>query len=535
MTLTRRRLLGVLGGAGAAGIVGVPLLSGLSGSTSTGELLPSRLPLPKPFTLPFRTPPVLAPVRADATGDHYEIVQRAAVVEILPGVRTEIWGYNGIFPGPTIRSTRGRPVTVRHRNDLPVPVVVHLHGGHTPPEHDGYPTDLLLPYGRPGHRHDMAAGFSYGSREYRYPMAQPDATLWYHDHRMDFTGPSVWRGLAGFHLVDDPAERVLGLPDGDRELPIMITDRSFEATGALRYPSLDPTLQVTPGVRDPYGSGVLGDVILVNGVPWPVAEVPAVRHRLRLLNASNARRYRLTLDPAPAGAAALVQIGADAGLLDQPVAHDAIELAPAERFDVIVDFGRYRPGAVVTLRNEFGDRTTAPVMRFRVTGTATDDSRIPERLTAAPAASAVTTRDMHFRHDTVDGMPGWTINGERFGPDSSAARPKLGTTEIWRLSSDFHHPCPPAPGPVPDPDPGHRRPGAVRPRTQGHHRPAPRRTGEHPRHVRRLRRAVRGPLPQPRTRGHGHDGQLHHGRVTGLPVTAAGRPRGRRRPGCRRS
>jgi spore coat protein A, manganese oxidase len=72
--------------------------------------------------------------------------------------------------------------------------------------------------------------------------------------------------------------------------------------------------------------------------------VAAVRYRLRLLNASNARRYRLEFDPPPPGGPAFAQIGTDGGLLEAPIRHDAIEIAPAQRFDVIVDFGRYRPG-----------------------------------------------------------------------------------------------------------------------------------------------------------------------------------------------
>ncbi|MBU2667295.1 multicopper oxidase domain-containing protein [Actinoplanes bogorensis] len=425
--LTRRRLLAGLGGGIGAAVIGVPLLTGLHGSTSAGSLLPSRRPLPNPFMLPFRVPPVLEPIRRDRTGDHYQIVQRAATAEMLPGVRTGIWAYEGRFPGPTIRSPRGRRTIVSHRNDLPVPTVVHLHGGHTPAVDDGFPTDLIPPGGR---------------RTYTYPLRQPAATLWYHDHRMDFTGPAVWRGLAGFHLITDPDEDRLGLPAADRDLPIMITDRSFDTDGSLLYPSLDPMLHHMAGVREPYGSGVLGDVVLVNGSAWPVAPVPAVRHRLRLLNASNARRYRLALDPPPPGGGGLVQIGADNGLLGAPITHDAIEIAPAERFDVIVDFGRYRPGTQVRLINTFGDRTTTPVMRFDITHTAPDDSRIPDALAPAapPTPPPTVTRDLRLRHDTVNGMPGWTINGIPFDPRRPALTAQLGTTEIWRISSDFHHP-----------------------------------------------------------------------------------------------
>src|SRR3977135_2307879 len=101
----------------------------------------THLPLPRPSPLPLTIPPVLAPARTDATTDYYEITQRAATVEILPGVGTTVWGYNGTFPGPPLVSRSGRRAVVTHRNELPVPVVVHVHGGRTPPEHDGYPTD----------------------------------------------------------------------------------------------------------------------------------------------------------------------------------------------------------------------------------------------------------------------------------------------------------------------------------------------------------------------------------------------------------
>src|SRR5207248_8982378 len=110
---------------------------------------------------------------------------------------TGIWGYNGIFPGPTIEARSGRRAVLRLRNGLPVPVVNHLHGGRTPSESDGYPTDFVLPAGVGFliHARDMAGRTSQGEREYIYPNGQRAATLWYHDHRMDFTAPQVWRGL----------------------------------------------------------------------------------------------------------------------------------------------------------------------------------------------------------------------------------------------------------------------------------------------------------------------------------------------------
>ena len=112
---------------------------------NTGTVLRSTAALPRPFTVPLPVPTVLRPARSDATMDYYEITAKPGTAEILPGRATEIWGYNGIFPGPTLETRSGRMVVVRHRNELPVLVVAHLHGGKTPPQHDGYPTDLILP------------------------------------------------------------------------------------------------------------------------------------------------------------------------------------------------------------------------------------------------------------------------------------------------------------------------------------------------------------------------------------------------------
>ena len=145
--------LGLVGGAGlmlpfGASACGSGLTAGnISAEGSAGKLLKSTARLPEPFSVPLRIPPVLEPMRFDTNADYYEITQRAGQAEILPGLETEVWGYNGIFPGPTIESHSGRRAVVRHRNELPVPTVAHLHGRVTPPEHDGYPTDVVLPAG----------------------------------------------------------------------------------------------------------------------------------------------------------------------------------------------------------------------------------------------------------------------------------------------------------------------------------------------------------------------------------------------------
>ncbi|MDD9375774.1 multicopper oxidase family protein [Streptomyces sp. ZAF1911] len=473
--MARRRFLGLGAGLTVAGLTGT-LTTGCSPETS-GELLRSGgARLPRRFTVPLPVPRTAQAVGAGGPGggELFEVVQRAAPVEVLPGVRTTVWGYDGTFPGPTFRVRSGRAATVRVTNELAAPTSTHLHGGVTPADSDGYPTDLVVPAGgfrpgdgpvRTGHGgHVGGSGGGHGAmpgghvppdawtlhertRDYVYPLdRQRAATLWYHDHRMDFTGPQVWRGLAGFFLVSDAAEDASGLPGGARDIPLMLCDRSFDADGQFRYPALDPSLTGVPGVAADYMEGVLGDVLLVNGAPWPEMEVDAARYRFRFLNASNARRYRLRLSPPPPdGSAPFVQVGSDAGLLAGPRPHYEVPLSPAERFDLVVDFGRYPVGTLVTVRNTLGEtEATRDVMRFRVVRSARDDSVVRPvlaELDLPRQSEAVRTRVFDFRRTEAAGAGSmWTINGRPFEVAADLADPALGTVERWRFSSDFHHP-----------------------------------------------------------------------------------------------
>jgi spore coat protein A, manganese oxidase len=402
--------------------------------------------------MPLPIPPVLKPVRSDAGTDYYEITQKAGKAEILPGLETEVWGYEGIFPGPTIEASSGRQVVIRQWNELPVPVSVHLHGGKTPSESDGYPTDLILPkahgHGSSAHaEHSSAGEHSHFFKDYRYPNDQRAATLWYHDHRMDFTGPQVWRGLAGFHIIRDTEENALPLPKGDRDIPLMICDRSFAEDGSFLYPSVDPSLSGEPGVTRDYMQGVLGDVILVNGVPWPFMEVSNTKYRFRILNASNARRYELALDPEPREGASFVQVGSDGGLLGTPISHRTIPIAQAERFDVVIDFSRYPVGTTVKLTNRLGEDRTAEVMQFRVVRKDKEESTVPGRLSdmsefdALDETIAEVQRRFRFTPGGQrDGRLMWTINGKPFDPARVDARPRLGSTEVWELTAGPAHP-----------------------------------------------------------------------------------------------
>jgi spore coat protein A, manganese oxidase len=463
MAITRKEFLKlglVAGGAGLALSCGASAsLPGGRGNAATGNLLRSAARLPKPFRVSLPVPAVLEPVRSaddadHSDTDHYEITQKVGKAEILPGLQTEIWGYEGSFPGPTIESRSGRAIIVRQINELPVPVSTHLHGGRTPASSDGFPTDLILPRHRsseehsPHAHHGNKAGWSFhrGSKDYFYPLEQRAATLWYHDHRMDFAGPQVYRGLAGFHIIRSDEEDALPLPKDEKDVPLMICDRSFGEDGSFFYPSLDPSLQGKPGVKEHYMEGVLGDAILVNGVPWPFMEVSNTCYRFRILNASNARRYRLALEPEPSDGLPFVQVGSDGGLLGAPIPLRTIPIAPAERFDVVIDFSKYPVGTKVTLKNRLGAGTTSRVMRFHVVRKEKEESRVPKRLSDMGEFKALgesgprPTRKFFFTQAMHNGQVVWAINGKVFDPSRINVRPKLGSTEIWEFTTDVHHP-----------------------------------------------------------------------------------------------
>jgi spore coat protein A, manganese oxidase len=453
MTLSRRRFLKLAGGLTLA----LPLSSlstscnfrngsSTSSSNSSGNRKRGTV---TPFAVPLPIPPVLQPTSTDATTDYYDITQKEGQMEILPGLLTTVWGYNGIFPGPTIEARRGRQIVVRHKNELSVPTTTHLHGGRTPPESDGYPTDLVWPanvdprdFPMQG-EHAAMAGNTKEFKNYTYPNEQRGATLWYHDHRDMFTGPQVYKGLAGFYLLRDEIEDALPLPKGEKDIPLMITDRLFNEDGSFFYPSIDPALK-KHGLQSGYDEGVQGDTILVNGAPWPFLEVSNTRYRFRFLNASNRRVYQLELDPPPPEGAAFIQIGSDGGLLERPLSHQTLHIAQAERFDVVIDFAMYPVGTNVVLRNSSANGPTGQVMQFRVVRDERDDTAIPPQLSEIehldPAMATITRQFKVTRGPNVNGMTTWRINDQLFDPNRVEVRPRLGDIEIWEFTSETDHP-----------------------------------------------------------------------------------------------
>ncbi len=320
------------------------------------------LPVPRRLVAARQNGRLSVPIRAGAHRFHRDLPE------------SSIWGYDGMVPGPTIEAERGQPVTVQWRNELDgalpvvvttapeatdtsgVPVqcvpglsggtpdqnaaalaghaVVHLHGGLTPASYDGWAENLVAP--------GQDAVF-------HYPMDQRAALLWYHDHVMGVTRFGVYAGLAGLWIIRDRRERELGLPEGPPfEVPLLIQDRNFglDEAGRLTGQLVHKT--------DPEVMEAFAPFTVVNGKVWPLLEVQAATYRLRVLNGSNARTYRLVLlrDGEPE-LHRITQIGTDHGLLRTPgrVPPDGLVLASAERADLLVDFSGLEPGSELTLVN----------------------------------------------------------------------------------------------------------------------------------------------------------------------------------------
>ena len=423
MGLTRREILKV--GVLAGGALLLPLERGVRAATAN-RMAESQLP--PPFTVPFAIPPLARSVGSDATTDHYSVTMREQVVEIIPGYRTLIWGYDGTFPGPTFDVQRGREVAIRHVNRLPAthPTMgytpytsVHLHGGASLPEYDGYANDLTFP------------GFF---KTYRYGNQQEARTIWYHDHAAHHTATNVHMGLAGLYRIHDPLERSLPIPQGDYDVPLIVSDAMFTSTGDLLFDDNDE-------------SGGFGDVILVNGRPWPVMRVERRKYRFRILNASISRTYRWRLDSGEP----LVVIGTDAGLM--PVAQPVTTLLQGngERYEVVIDFAKYPIGRRVALLNISPRRNedythTGKVMAFDIVATASTTSQ-----NAIPSVLNPDHPTMLLRHgpDTPTrtlrlgrSRGQWTINDQTWadvidsGFELSLARPALDGVEVWEIRND---------------------------------------------------------------------------------------------------
>ena len=370
--------------------------------------------------------------------EFYAIRQREADHSFHPDLPlNKIWGFNGIFPGPTFQARYGIPIVVRFYNDLPADHVgfgvpqtsTHLHNAHVGSESDGFPADF----------------FDSGLfKDHHYPnvLAGGDSrealgTLWYHDHRVDFTSQNVYKGLAGFCLLfdeldsgdeTDPNPQAFRLPSGEFDIPLLFADKGFTQNGEVFFDVFN-------------FDGFLGDKFTVNGVIQPFLKVARRKYRFRLLDAGPSRFYEFFLSSGQP----FILIANDGNLLPAPLIVQSVRLGVANRMDVIVDFSNYRIGDQILLLNRLeqvdGRGPTGkllspgtPILRFDVDRDAPDPSQVPAAMRPLPEidlAQVATIRRWEFKRD----QGAWSVNGKFFNANEVRATPKQGTAEIWVLKN----------------------------------------------------------------------------------------------------
>ncbi len=386
----------------------------------------------------------------------------SAKVQILPGTLTTVWTYQaqvvsgdaasvqaipGSYLGPIIRVRTGQRVRVTFINDLPESdqsSIIHWHGMHLPAAMDGQPQHAVPPGGR---------------YVYEFTVADRAGTYWFHPHPHGQISRQVLMGLAGLFIVSDMEEQTVELPTGAQDLPLVIQDRSFDSQNQfITAPDMMQQMM-----------GFLGARILVNGQPDVTLDLATRAYRLRLLNGSNSRIYKLAWDDGTP----LTVIGSDGGLLAMPATRPYVMLAPGERIELWVDLRDRAIGTELMLRSlEFsgaeGIGTAGGMSGMQsggmsgmgsmsagnapLLGTALDILRVrmtrqePETL-ILPTILSTITRDR--LEDAVNrGTPRpvalslrgmqWRINGKMYemGVVDSGEIVKLNSLEVWEIINE---------------------------------------------------------------------------------------------------
>ena len=266
-----------------------------------------------------------------------DLVCKPIEISILKGAPTKVLHYQATlikgpkdsvvdiphsYLGSMIRLQKGQKVRINFHNALSQSSVVHWHGLHVPQVMDGHPQYAIE---------------SGETLVYEFEVLNRANMNMYHPHPHGATAKQVYLGLAGAVIVNDDEEAALDLPSGEYEVPLVIQDKQFDSDNQLVY---------SPN-RHQRMTGVTGDNILVNGQANFHLEVESRAYRLRVMNGSTSRIYKLAWDDGMP----MTIIGVDGGLLEQPEVKPYVMLAPGERLDVWADFSARNEGSQLTLKS----------------------------------------------------------------------------------------------------------------------------------------------------------------------------------------
>lgn len=352
------------------------------------------------------------------------LVSEVGHTEFVKGKHTQLFGYNGLSPGPVIEAIEGDRVSINVSNKLSDrETTVHWHGLDIPSDQDGNPMDPI----KPG-----------ASRLYDFELpAGNTGPFWYHPHPHDDTPEQVYMGLAAPFIVRPKSDPLAGIP----ETTLFITSFSLLEDGSI-----------APNSMADWMNGREGDHVLINGAKSPVLNVaPGSSRRFRIYNATNGRYLRLSVDGHK-----MTLVGTDGGYLRSPVPGlEEVLLAPAERVEVVIDFD---VGAGRTiLRNRAYDRgwmgpgrpatADVPIMQIERSGVPQKPSELLRVLRDIDALGApVATKRLVLGEKMSMGGSGMSmqflINGKTFEMGRIDLTSRVGDIELWEIENptDMDHP-----------------------------------------------------------------------------------------------
>jgi FtsP/CotA-like multicopper oxidase with cupredoxin domain len=447
---------------------------------------------------PFQAPLIDSTRFPVVPGILYQFTQKQFTTSFSPDLPNQtMWGFDDgtgtRSPGPTYQAFYGKPQLTRNINALPsitqsnntgfgmASVTTHLHNAHNPSESDGNPCDFYPA----GHFCDqyypnVLAGFN-STNAPNGDINESLATLWYHDHRVDFTSQNTYKGLVGFYCLFnqlDTGDETTGfrLPSFPQfDIPLLFNDKVFDPqTGELVFDlfNLD---------------GILGDKFLVNGVIQPFLVVSPRRYRFRLLDTGPSRFYEFFLTGNIGGTGSpttnpFFLIGTDGNLIPVPIQVNSVRIGPAERVDVVIDFTNLA-GQTLYLENRLNqingqgpaavDSQLAPqnssstecsqpftlanpspaikaagagdlILQFQVTGPKVADHSLPptkQKFYSLPTTTDTPRIVRTFKFDRLNGQ--WSVNGQFMDCNTFRFTVQQNSVEQWlltNLTGDWTHP-----------------------------------------------------------------------------------------------
>jgi FtsP/CotA-like multicopper oxidase with cupredoxin domain len=337
------------------------------------------------------------------------------------GRNAYLYGFNGQVPGPILEARPGDHVRIRFRNSLPEPTNLHYHGLHVPPTGNADNSFLEIP---------SQENFTY---EFDLPASHPGGTFWYHPHMHESVARQVSRGLAGVFIVRGELDQIQEIAAAP-EAALVLQDFELTSSG----------LPVEPGLMERM-AGREGDLVTVNGQVNPSIRLQQDGWlRLRILNASSSRFYRLRLEEHP-----FYLIAVDSGALPAPEEHEEILLTPGERIEVMVrgdrPEGSYRLLSLPYSRGgmEMGMMGGTP-SRTIVLATVAYEGRadrtwsLPQQLVRIdPLPAPSVRRSFQLGQGMGMGLMGggmaFTINGRTFNPNRVDTQVSLDSVEEWEF------------------------------------------------------------------------------------------------------